>query len=343
MPNLFCNSLLIHGCPEELRRFQHNALPRDGEQTNNSWGGHGEGPLSFFSLLPPPEQLRCDAARSSPEEPLWRWQMNNWGCLWPNGDEGKATDNCVRYDFYTSYFCCHDFVLNVSKLYPQLAFWLVWRDVYSGDYDTPIEYAPMVVQNGVISHDYVEMSGKHLTSMLRELDKDSPRFFDFLISCKESEPDPSLPPHSPNEHSDAIYSVRTIPGPTTEEMRDARMIWPSVPENQTVGEFLSSHGNQVPLNIEAGAETFGLYRLEWLAHVVFLSCTKWQHDLPVNVRALVLPWLASLQRIATEPSVPINDVPRPPTQPTPPASSEWQEGSEDSEGPEGSDEMRMLF
>ena len=329
MANYYSNHLIIRGEQAQVRRFQDDALPRDGEQADDSWGGHGEGSLSFFSLLPPPKELQCDAAVSHPEESLYHWQMQNWGCTFPDLLSCDLTDNCLEYRFYTRHFCAHNFVANVSRLYPALAFRLVWRDVYSGEYGTPINFALLVVRDGVISHDFVKMSGKLLTSMLKDLDKAASVYFDYEVSNKESDPDPSMHPRSPDAHLAEIYGERTIQGPTTDEMQAARRTWPAVPESQTVGEFLSSRGNRAALAIEDGPEIFVLYRPERPAHVAFLSCTAWHHDMPLNVRALVLPWLASLRRIVKEPSGTVNDVT---ILPIPPETS-TQEGLENDESP----------
>ena len=176
MSNYYRNYLIIRGDQEQLRRFQRDALPREGEQARNSWGGHHDGPLSFFSLLPPPKELHSTTAVSA--EPLWDWQAENWGCASPQTDNTTLTDECLTYWFTTCGFCAHNFVVNVSRLYPQLAFRLVWNDWHSGEYGCPVEYALLVVQDGVIAFDGVEMSGKTVTAALKHFDGKSDVFFD---------------------------------------------------------------------------------------------------------------------------------------------------------------------
>jgi hypothetical protein len=157
MANYFINQLFIRGAPQRLERFRDDALPKDGEQGEDSRGGHAYGPLSFLSLLPPPDALRGSEANAAE---LGQWKEDHWGCRYPEVDSRSLDGDCLQYYFATGGFCAHNFVVNVSGAYPDLGFTLLWRDIYSGAYGEPIEYALLVVRNGVISMDFVELSGE---------------------------------------------------------------------------------------------------------------------------------------------------------------------------------------
>ncbi len=294
----------IRGDQAQLRRFQSDALPREGEQARNSWGGHSEGPLSFFSLLPPPTDLRCEAAVST--KPLWDWQAENWGCAAPQTDNSTLSDECLTYWFTTCNFCAHNFVVNVSRLYPQLVFLLVWKDWHSGGYGCPFDYALLAVQDGIIDFDGMEISGKHVTMALKSLGGKSDVFLDYELRRDESWPDPDDPPHPPDGSIDSIHMRRAgqdgdnMVGPTPAELEAAKHVWPSASEGQTVGDFLSAREDRVALVVEHGSEVAALYRCESVKHVAFLSYIDWEYDVPLSLRAPVLPWLAYVHRLMEE-------------------------------------------
>lgn len=149
MANYYRNYLIIHGATDKLQLFKNNALPKDGEQGGNSWGGHGEGALSFLSLCPPSPELRNQKSNSACNE----WRAKNWGGLFPELTSGvkdlSLTENALLYPFFmTKYAPSHNFVVSVSRLYPELLFHLIWWDVYEGEYGTPMRFTHLVANGG---------------------------------------------------------------------------------------------------------------------------------------------------------------------------------------------------
>lgn len=166
MANYYRNDLFIRGPGHELERFQSDALPKDDERCEDSWSGHGEGPFSFLSLLPPPDELRSPGANDMDVE---KWRRIQWGCAFPEVDAWALKDECLNYWFLTHHFCAHNFVINVSKAYPDLAFTLLWNDVYSGSYGEPMSMALLAVKDGIIAVDYVEMNWETVLAVEADL------------------------------------------------------------------------------------------------------------------------------------------------------------------------------
>lgn len=154
MADYYRNDLFIRGPEQELLRFQRDALPKDNESGGDSWGGHSEGSLSFLSLIPLPGELRSPRVDCKDVD---NWKDRHWGCLYPDVDYYTLQNECLNYHFVTTYCCAHNFVLEVSKSYPALAFTLLWNNVHEGSYGQPMQFAMLTVQAGVKSMDYVEM------------------------------------------------------------------------------------------------------------------------------------------------------------------------------------------
>jgi hypothetical protein len=166
MANYYRNVLFIRGPGQELHRFQLDAQPKDTEKGDDSWCGHGDGSLSFLSLVPPPDELRITGANRADVE-KWRW--SHWGCAFPVVDYWTLDADCLGYWFSTAHFCAHNFVVSISKFYPALAFTLLWNDVYTGEYGEPMSMALLAVKNGVIVVDYVEMNWETVLAVEAQL------------------------------------------------------------------------------------------------------------------------------------------------------------------------------
>lgn len=223
MANYYRNDLIIRGPINELLRFQSAAQPKDNEKGDDSWGGHEDGQLSFLSLLPPPDELRSPGANATEVE---RWRNRHWGCLFPEVLAWSLDDECLVIYLETKHFCPHNFVVEVSKKFPELGFTLFWSDhLASFDdwyYGYPMVFAMLTVQAGVISMDYVNMKW---TSVLARQDK--------------------LPPlNQLNDNVLRLFEMRiaehTISAKENAEMvrkRDAAVPNSTLPDTTTSGNF----------------------------------------------------------------------------------------------------------
>lgn len=182
MANYYQNDLFIRGPEIELKRFQSDALPKDHERGDDSWGGHGEGPLSFLSLLPPPDELRSPGVDYRAVE---KWRKRHWGCLSPQADDWTFSYECLNYFILSKHSWAHNFVVEASKAYPELAFTLLWSDFNTGVYVKTTKFAMLTVQAGVISMDCVKMRWDTVLALqdelppLNKLNEDARRFVEF--------------------------------------------------------------------------------------------------------------------------------------------------------------------